>query len=108
MTRVKVKRIVKNRVIIVVFQYEPAHHKTYDKTCMTSLDSARPVHPPSMPRVLVYLSLDSPDAKDGTCDQGRLIRLCGCPGWSESLLVAQVLLWIFSCIGSYFKSFSTL
>ena len=51
---------------------EPAHDKTYNKTCMTSKDSARPVHPRTMARVLVYPSLDSREAVAGTCDQRRL------------------------------------
>ena len=29
---------------------EPAHVKTYNKTCVTSKDSDQPVHPPSMAR----------------------------------------------------------
>ena len=29
--------------------------------------------------------------------QRRLIRLCGCPGWSESLLDAQVIFSVLSC-----------
>ena len=34
--------------------YEPAHDKTYNKTCVTSKNSDQPVRPPSMPRVLIY------------------------------------------------------
>ena len=34
-------------------------------------------------------TVDSPKAATGTCDQGKLIGLRGCTGWSESLLVAQ-------------------
>ena len=48
---------------------------------MTSKDSDKPVHPPSMARVLIYPSLDSPEQ--------RLIRLHKWAGWS--LLVTQVL-----------------
>ena len=33
--------------------YEPAHDKTYSKTCATSKDSHQPVHLPSMVRVVV-------------------------------------------------------
>ena len=57
--------------------YEPAHNKTYSKTCETSKDSDQPVHPPSMARVLVRPSLDSPEAVEGACSQRRLIRLSG-------------------------------
>ena len=42
--------------IVIKFCYEPAHDKTYNKTCVTSKDSDQPVHPPSMPMVLVYPS----------------------------------------------------
>ena len=51
---------------------EPAHDKTYNKTCVTNKDSAQPVYPPSMTSVLVYPSLDSSKALQGTCDQRRL------------------------------------
>ena len=49
--------------------YETVHDKTYNKTCVTSKDLDQPVHPPSKARVLVYLSLDSLEAVEGTCDQ---------------------------------------
>ena len=38
---------------------EPAHDKTYNKTCATSKDSDQPVHPLSKARVLMHPSLDS-------------------------------------------------
>ena len=38
---------------------------------MTSKDSDQPVHPPSLAKVLVHPSLDSPEAVEGTCDYGR-------------------------------------
>ena len=41
---------------------EPAHDKTYNKTCVTSKDSDQPVHPHIMARVLVYSSLNSLEA----------------------------------------------
>ena len=53
------------------FLNEPAHDKTY-KTCVTSKNSDQPVHPPSMARVLVHPSFDSPEAIESTCDQRRL------------------------------------
>ena len=85
--------------------YKPAHHKTYNKTCVTSNDSDQTVHPPSMARILVHPSLDSLEAVEGTCNQWRLIRLHGCAGWSESLLIAQALLLVLSCAGSYWNIF---
>ena len=48
---------------------EPAHDKTYNKTCVISKDSDLPVHPPSMARSLVYPSLDNLEAVEGTCNQ---------------------------------------
>ena len=55
-----------------VLIYEPVHTKTYNNTCVTSKDPDQPVHPPSMARVLVYPSLDSPEAVEGPCNQQRL------------------------------------
>ena len=52
--------------------YEPAHDKIYNKTCVTSKASDQSVHPPSIARIFVYLSLDSPEAAEGTYDQWRL------------------------------------
>ena len=46
--------------------------ETYNKTFVTSKDSDQPVHPPSVTRVIVYQSLDSPEAVKDTCDQQRL------------------------------------
>ena len=73
---------------------EPAHDETYNKTCVTNKDSDQPVHPPGMARVLVYPSLDRLEIIEGTY---------GCAGWSESSLVAKVLLKILSCAGSFLK-----
>ena len=52
--------------------YKLVHDKTYNKTFGTRKDSDQPVHPPSMARVLVHPSFDSPEAVEGTCDQRRL------------------------------------
>ena len=53
----------------LTFKNEPVHDKTYNKTCVTSKDSAQPVHPSNMPRFLVQPSLDNPEAVEGTCNQ---------------------------------------
>ena len=58
------------------FSFQPAHHKTYSKTCVTSKDSDQPVHPSSLATVLVYFSLNSLEAVEGTCDQRRLRSDC--------------------------------
>ena len=49
--------------------YEPGHDKTNKKTCVTNKDSDQPVHTPAIARFLVYPSLDSLEAVEGTCDQ---------------------------------------
>ena len=55
---------------------EPAHDKTYYKTCVTTNDSDQNVNPPSMARVPVYSSFDSLEALEGEAsDQTELIRI---------------------------------
>ena len=51
--------------------FEPAHEKTYNKTCVISKVLVL-VHPPRMARVRVHPSLYSPESLEGTCDQRRL------------------------------------
>ena len=53
----------------ITFQLD---HKSFNKTCVTSKDSDQHVHPPSIARVLVHPSLDSPEVVEGTCNQQRL------------------------------------
>ena len=48
------------------YTFEPVHDKTKNKTYINSKDLDQPVHPPSMARVLVYSSLDSTEADEGT------------------------------------------
>ena len=45
------------------------HNKTYNKISVTSNNSDQPVDLPSMARVLVFPSLDSLEAAEGTCAQ---------------------------------------
>ena len=52
--------------------FEPAHDKTYNKTCATSKDSAQLVYLHSIAMIPVYSSLDSLEAVEGICDQRRL------------------------------------
>ena len=49
--------------------FEPAHDKTYSKTCVTSKDSDQPVHPPGIARVFIHPSLDSSEAVEGIGNQ---------------------------------------
>ena len=59
----------------IIYLYEPAQEKTYNKICVTSKDSDQPVHPPSM-TILIYPSLGGPDTIEGTCDQRRFWSDC--------------------------------
>ena len=59
---------------------EPAHDNTYNKTGVASKDSDQSIKLPSMARVYVNPSLDSPEAADDTFDQRKLIRMRGCAG----------------------------
>ena len=51
---------------------EPALDKTYNKTCVTSKYSDKPVLLPSMAKFLIFPSLDIPEAAESTYDQRRL------------------------------------
>ena len=57
-------------------QNEPAHDKTYNKSCATRKYSGQPVHPTNMARILVYPFLDCLAVVKGTCDQWRLWSAC--------------------------------
>ena len=57
-------------------RFEPAHDKTYNKTCMSSKDSDHPVHQFSMVRAVVYPSLNSLEAVERTCGQRWLWSDC--------------------------------
>ena len=53
-------------------EIEPAHDKTYNKTCETRKDSNQLVYPPSMAMFcFFYPSLDSPEAVEGRPSRGR-------------------------------------
>ena len=67
-----------------------------------SEDSDQPEHPPSLIR-----SIRCPhDLRTLAthCTAKTLIRLGGCPGWSESSRIAQMILLVLSCGGSYDNS----
>ena len=55
-----------------IFRFEPAHNKTYNKTCVTSKYLDQLVHPPSMAKILFHSSFDSLEAVVGTYDRRRL------------------------------------
>ena len=78
---------------------EPQHDKNHKTTCVPSKDSDQPVHQPSL-----HCGLNRPAAKDPRFPvrtAKTLIRLDGCPGWSESSLGAQIILLVLSCWGSF-------
>ena len=52
----------------LLMSYDPAHDKTYNKTCVTSKDSDQPVHLPNMTWGLFYPSLDSLESVEGICN----------------------------------------
>ena len=88
---------------VFLLQIEPAHDKTYNKTCATSEDSDQPAHPRSLIRIFAdRMCLLQPP---GYPKQDKRESL---PYWMDiqasrfcwSLLVTQVLLYGSSCAGS--------
>ena len=61
--------------------------------CAPSEDSDQPGHPPSLISVFVVRSMGSWGHNVSLCGKWRLIRLGGCPGWSEFSLGAQAFCW---------------
>ena len=59
-----------------IFTTDKPVHDTYKRTRVTSKASDQPVNPSSMARVLIYPSLGSPEAVEGTCYQRRLRSDC--------------------------------
>ena len=88
------------------FFYEPPHDKTNKMTCaQRRFRSAwASAHLASLPPSLISLRCLHEEALGHWLPIIRtaktLIRLGGCPGWSESLLGAQVVLLVLSCGGS--------
>ena len=62
-------------------------------TCAPSEDSEQPGHPPSLIRVFAVRIKKAWVLSYPLSSQRRLIRLGGCPGWSESSLGAQSFCW---------------
>ena len=69
-------------------------------TCAPSEDSDQPGHSPSLIRVFTGCLKKLWVLSYPLSAQRRLIRLGGCPGWSESSLGAHVILLVLSCAGS--------
>ena len=80
--------------------HEPPHDKTNKMSIAPSEDKDQPVHPPSLIRVFaVRISYPLSALR-------RLIRLGGCPGWSESSLGTKVILLVLSWGNSHSESAS--
>ena len=80
--------------------------KTNKMTCAPSENSDQPGHPTSLIRVFAVRMKTHWVLGYPLNAQRRLIRLGGCPGWSESSLGAHVILLVLSCYGSNkYKSF---
>ena len=75
--------------------YEPYHDKTNKMTSWPRKDSDQPGHLPSLIRVFAVRLKKAWVLNYSLSTQRRLIRLSGCPGWSESSLCAQVILLVF-------------
>ena len=74
--------------------YEPADDKTNKMTYAPSEDSDQPGQWPSL--ICLRCPHEESLGPHLPSAQRRLIRLGGCPGWSESLLGVQVILWVLS------------
>ena len=81
---------------------EPQHDKTNKMTCAPSEDSDQSGHPPSLIRVFTVRMKKSWVFSYPLSAQWRLIRLGGCPDWSESSLGAQVILLVLSWCDTFF------
>ena len=76
---------------------ELPHDKTNKMACAPSQDSDQPGHPPSLIRVFAVCM-----KKAWVLHTAKtLIRLGGCPCWSETLLGAHAILLVLSWGGSY-------
>ena len=84
---------------------EQQHDKSNKMTCAPSKDSNQPGHPPS----LISLRCPHEEALGPKLPRKRtaktLFRLGRCLGWSESLLGAQVILFVLTCCSSKARAF---
>ena len=79
-------------VSIVIIRAASWHNKI---TCVPNEDSDQPEHPPSLIRFYAVRMKKAWVLNYPLSAQRKLIRLGGCPGWSESSLGAQVILLVF-------------
>ena len=85
---------------VTLFISEPAHDKTYNNICLFRNEPDRPIRPLNMARLSFIHHWITGDVRRHIRSAKSLIRLRGCAGWSETSLVAQVLLYVLSCMGS--------
>ena len=79
--------------VVVSSEFELPHGKTNKMVFVPSNDSEQPGHPPSLIGVFTVGMKKHWILSYPLSAQRRLIRLGGCPGWSESLLGAQSFCW---------------
>ena len=90
-----------------ICRYEPLHDKTNKMACAPSKDSDQPGHLPSLIRDFAVRMKKAWVLNCPLSAQRRLIRLGGCPDWSETLLGwvdAQAYLSL-CCVHSHFVGF---
>ena len=80
-------------IIHIKITFEPPHDKTSKMAGAPSEDSDQPGHPPSLIRVFAVRMKKAWVLSYPLSAQRRLIRLGGCPGWSESSLGARQNVW---------------
>ena len=73
--------------------YKPPHDKTNKMACSPSEDPDQPGHPTSQIKVFAVRLKKAWVLSYPLSAQWRLIRLGGCPGWSESSLGIQSFCW---------------
>ena len=89
-----------------LFINEPQHDKTYRVACAPSEDSDQPGYPPSLIRVFAVRMKEAWVHSYPLSTEQRaktLIRLGGCPGWSESSLGAHAIVLVLLWGGSIFN-----
>ena len=88
-------------IVIYRFLFELPHNKTNKLSCAPSKDSDQHGHSPSLIRVFAVRMKKAWVLSYPLSTQWRLIRLGGCPGWSESSLGAYTILLVLTWGGSY-------
>ena len=96
-----VRRFLLYALLLCLLPFEPPHDKTNEMACAPSDDSDQAGHPPSLIRVFAVRMVKAWTLSYPLSAQWRLIRLDGCPGWSESSLGAHANSLVLSWGGSF-------